>query len=89
MTADAALTLLRNFVQIALIATGPLLLVALFTGVFVGLIQTATQINEASLSYVVKVLAMVLTLVAIGPALGAQVVSYTRKSIAGIAEVVR
>lgn len=89
MNPDHALALLRDFVQVVLLVSGPPLLVALVAGVAVGIVQTATQINEASLSYLVKVVALVLVVVVAGPALGGQVVGYARRSIGSIGEVVR
>lgn len=89
MNPDHALTVIRTFVVAALSVTGPVLLVGLVAGVMVGVVQTATQINEPSLSYLVKVLALVLVLVIAGPALGGQVVVYMRRSLTSIAEVVR
>ncbi len=89
MTPDHALTILRGFIVAVLSVTGPVLLVALVAGVLVGLVQTATQINEPSLSYLVKVAALIFVLVLTGPALGAQVVGYMRQSLSSIAGVVR
>lgn len=88
MTPDHALTMIRLFVVAALSVAGPVLVVALVAGVVVGIVQTATQINEPSLSYIVKVLALVLVLVTAGPALGSQVVGYMRRNLQSIAEVV-
>lgn len=89
MNPDHALTIIRTFVVASLSVTGPVLLVGLVAGVMVGVVQTATQINEPSLSYLVKVLALVLVLVIAGPALGGQVVVYMRRSLTSISEVVR
>lgn len=88
MTPDHAMTVIRGFIVATLTVTGPVLLVALVAGVMVGLVQTATQINEPSLSYLVKVGALILVLVVAGPALGAQVVGYMRQSLQSIAGVV-
>ena len=89
MTPDHALTVIRNFIIAALSVTGPVLVVALFAGVLVGIVQTATQINEPSLSYIVKVTALIGIMVTAGPALGAQVVTYMRNSLQAISQVVR
>jgi len=60
MEFDMNVEMLRMaFWQIVVIA-GPILLVALAIGLFVGIIQAATSINEATLSFVPK-LVLVLT----------------------------
>ena len=61
MEFDMNVEMLRMaFWQIVVIA-GPILLVALAIGLFVGIIQAATSINEATLSFVPK-LVLVLTI---------------------------
>lgn len=89
MSSDHAITLLSQFLQTCLLLVGPILFVTLIAGVAVGVIQTATQVQEASVSYVVKLLALISLLVAIGPALGSEILRYTRTSFGAVAEVVR
>ena len=60
-------TVLREAVLVILKLGGPLLLTALAIGVTVALIQAVTQISEASLTFVPKVLALSLTLMVLGP----------------------
>jgi len=89
MTVDGAVELfLKAFIAAAKFA-GPMLVVALVVGVVVGILQAATQVNEASVSFVVKVIAVTAVLAVLGPAIGTQMVDYTRRSIEGIALVVR
>lgn len=88
MTTDHALTLLTRFLEIALYATAPLLAVAAIVGILVGIVQTATQINEPAIAYAAKV-AGVLALVLIGgPAIADKLLGYTRNSFSSIAHVV-
>ncbi len=58
---------LRQCVIVAIKLGGPLLLTALVIGVVVALIQAVTQISEASLTFVPKVLALSLSLMFLGP----------------------
>jgi flagellar biosynthetic protein FliQ len=58
--------------------SAPLLLAALVTGVLVGVLQAATQINEMTLSFIPKLLALVVTLLATGPWMLQVLTSYTR-----------
>jgi flagellar biosynthetic protein FliQ len=86
---DQAISLVQGLFRTTLFVTGPLLACALLAGVVVGIVQTATQVNEASISFLVKVCAILAVLVVLGPQLGSYVVSYTRASFEEIAQVVR
>ncbi len=89
MTSDGAIDLLRNAMLIAAQVAGPVLLAALAVGLLVGVFQTATQVNEASVSYLAKLVAVAAALVVIGPLMLSELVDYTRASIRAISGVVR
>ena len=77
MSPETALTELTGGLELALIVGGPLLLVVLVIGVAVGLVQAATQINEPTVAFVAKAIAMVLALAAMGSVLLGALVDYT------------
>jgi len=52
---------------VALALAAPLLLVALISGLVISLLQAATQINEMTLSFIPKILAVFTTIVIAGP----------------------
>lgn len=89
MSSDHALALIYGLLTTTMYVAGPILAAALLGGVLVSIIQTATQVNEASISFIVKVGAVLAVLVVGGPVLAEKVVSYTRNSIASIEDVVR
>jgi flagellar biosynthetic protein FliQ len=89
MTLDQAIALVSNLFRTTLYVAGPLLAVAIVAGVVVGIVQTATQVNEASISFLVKVAAVVAVGAALGSQLATLALDYTRVSFAAIAEVVR
>jgi flagellar biosynthetic protein FliQ len=64
--------------------SAPLLLTALGVGVIVGLFQAATQINEMTLSFIPKAMAMAAVLVVAGPWMLRLLVEYTRRLIESI-----
>jgi flagellar biosynthetic protein FliQ len=64
--------------------SAPLLLVALAVGLLVGVFQAATQINEMTLSFIPKLLAVAATLAIAGPWMLNVLVSYTRELITSI-----
>ena len=89
MTSDRAIELIVN----ALLAwgkiSGPLLVSALVVGVVVGVLQAATQVNEASISFVTKLAAMGLTVLALGSWTMRTLVEYTERTLASMADVTR
>lgn len=77
MSPETALTELRAGLQVALMVGGPLLLAVLAVGVVVGLLQAATQVNEPTVAFVAKALAMVVALAAMGSLLLGMLVDFT------------
>jgi flagellar biosynthesis protein FliQ len=74
--ADIAM-LVREGMLVVLKIGGPLLIVGLVTGLIVALVQAITQINEATLSFIPKLLVIGITLVLLGPFMFATLTSYT------------
>lgn len=89
MTTDGALALMLDLFVTCARVGGPLLFIALVAGLIVGVAQAATQLNESSVSFVVKATAMVVTLLLLGPTIGGFAVQYTRTSLQAIEHVVR
>lgn len=89
MTTDGAIDLLRNAMIIAAQSAGPVLLAALIVGLLTGVFQTATQVNEASVSYLAKVIAVAATLVVMGPLILTGLIDYTRTSIRAISGIIK
>ena len=77
MSPETALTELRAGLELALMVGGPLLLVVLAVGVTIGLAQAATQINEPTVAFVAKAIAIAAALAAMGSFLLGQLVDYT------------
>lgn len=66
MGADDALELMRQLLWTTLIVSAPVLVAALAVGLLVSVLQVATQLQEATLSYVPKLLVAVVMLMATG-----------------------
>jgi type III secretion protein S len=60
-----------------LILSGPPILISMAVGLFVAILQAATQIQEQTLSFTVKLIAVIFTLILIGGWLGGQIVQFT------------
>jgi flagellar biosynthetic protein FliQ len=88
MTPEAVLTIGSRALEITLMLAAPLLLVALVTGLIVGAFQAATSINEQTLSFIPKVLAMALTVVIAGPWMLKVLISYTRELFESIPSLI-
>lgn len=67
MTSDAALGLMNQLLWNALVVSAPVLGAALLVGLLISVLQVATQLQEMTLSYVPKMLVVVLALIALGP----------------------
>lgn len=84
MTPEAVLTQSNEALKLALLLGAPLLLTSLVVGLVIGLFQAATQINEMTLSFIPKVIAMAAVLVLTGPWMLGMLVDYTRRLIESI-----
>ncbi len=67
MTPELVLTLGQETVKTMLMLAAPLLICALVVGLAVSIFQAITQINEATLSFVPKIVAIIVTLIFCGP----------------------
>jgi flagellar biosynthesis protein FliQ len=88
MTPETVLTIGSRALEITVMLAAPLLLVALITGLIVGAFQAATQINEMTLSFIPKLLAMALAIVIAGPWMLKLLISYTRELFASIPSLI-
>jgi flagellar biosynthetic protein FliQ len=75
-TADLLLRLLREGLLLALVLSAPVVLAALLVGVIVSVFQAATQIQEQTLSFAPKVVAVMIALAVTGPWIGGQLVRF-------------
>ncbi len=71
-----------------LMVSAPVLLVVLVVGLVVSIFQAATQINEATLSFVPKILAAVAVLVLAGPWMMSTLVEFLQRTLQSIPTVV-
>jgi flagellar biosynthetic protein FliQ len=79
MTPETVMTIAQRALEVTMLLAAPLLLVALTVGLLVGVFQAATQINEMTLSFIPKVLAMGAVLVIAGPWMLKVITGYTRE----------
>lgn len=89
MTTEGAIDLLRRTFLTAGIVSGPMILAALIVGLIVGVLQAATQVNEASISFVTKLIAVTATFALFGAWSLEQLVAFASQSLTSMADVVR
>lgn len=77
MTPDLVLTIGREAMWVTMLLAAPLLLAALTVGLIVGFFQAATQINEMTLTFVPKLLALAAVLALAGPWMQRELTDYT------------
>lgn len=76
MTEEMVVAIAERAVFIVLVASGPLLLVALVTGLIVSIFQATTSIQEQTLAFVPKIVAVLVAIVFFGPWMLSQVTGY-------------
>jgi len=81
MTPESVMTLGRGALEIMLLVAAPALIVTLAVGLLVSIFQAATQINDPSLSFVPKIIAVAATLAIAGGWMLTMLVDYTRRLI--------
>ncbi|WP_108446300.1 flagellar biosynthesis protein FliQ [Halomonas denitrificans] len=84
MTPEEVMNIAYQGMRVTLLLAGPMLLTALATGLLVSLFQAATQINEMTLSFIPKILAVFAVLVLAGPWLLTLIMNFTRELFGNI-----
>lgn len=84
MTPESVMTMGRTAMEVTLMISAPLLLVALIIGLIVSIFQAATQINEATLSFIPKLVGVFVALVVAGPWMLSVMLDYMRQVFTGI-----
>jgi flagellar biosynthetic protein FliQ len=84
MTPETVMTMGRTAMEVTLMVAAPMLLVALIIGLIVSIFQAATQINEATLSFIPKLVGIFVALVVAGPWMLSVMLDYMRQVFSGI-----
>jgi flagellar biosynthesis protein FliQ len=88
MTPETVMDLAHKTLMVTALISAPLLLIALITGLVIGMLQAATQINESTLSFIPKLLMLVLTLFVAGPWILRMLIDFTHELYASIPAMV-
>jgi flagellar biosynthetic protein FliQ len=88
MNAQTVISLVQQALEILVLVSAPLLLTALAVGLLISVFQAATQINEMTLSFIPKLLAMFLVVVLAGPWMLSMLIDFTRQLFSSIPQII-
>jgi len=88
MTPETVITIGQQALWVTMLIAAPLLLSALGVGLIVGMFQAATQINEMTLSFIPKLLVLVLALIVAGPWMLSVIMNFTRQLVEQIPSLI-
>jgi flagellar biosynthetic protein FliQ len=88
MNPETVVTVGRQGIELLLIVSAPVLLVALGVGLVISFFQAITQLNEQTLTFLPKLVAVGVTMVVVGPWMLATLVDYVQRTLAGIPQIV-
>ena len=74
-----ALSLVQSAIWTIVVAAGPAVAAAMIVGVIVALFQALTQIQETTLTFVPKIIVMLVVMTLMGPFIGEQVYAFTEQ----------
>ncbi|TBU95398.1 flagellar biosynthesis protein FliQ [Phytopseudomonas dryadis] len=88
MTPEVAVDLFREGLWMIALMVGLLVMPSLLVGLLVAMFQAATQINEQTLSFLPRLLVMLLTLIFAGPWVVRELMEYTQALILSIPQMI-
>ncbi|WP_428908651.1 flagellar biosynthesis protein FliQ [Niallia sp. Krafla_26] len=77
MTPETIIAIAEDGIWMVLLLSGPLLIIALVVGLIVSIFQATTQIQEQTLAFIPKIVAVLLGIVIFGPWMLSHMLSYT------------
>ena len=89
MTPEFIINLGSEAIKLVLMVSLPLLGVGLIVGLLVAVLQATTQVQEMTLSFVPKIVAVLLTLLAASPWILQQIAGFTSNLIQSIPEIIK
>ena len=84
MTADLALQLMGELLVASLLVAGPILGISMLVGVAISVLQVVTQVQEMSLTFVPKIVAVIVTMIVLGPWILKKLVTFATGVIGNI-----
>ena len=88
MTPETVMTIGQRALEMTLMLSAPLLLAGLVIGLIISVFQAATQINEATLSFIPKLIGIFLVLILAGPWMLQSMTDYIRQLFESIPQLI-
>jgi flagellar biosynthetic protein FliQ len=82
------MTIGRTAMEVTILVASPVLLVTLVAGLIISIFQAATQINDASLSFIPKIIAVLITFAIAGPWMLTVMTDYMRRVLTGLPGII-
>ncbi|MBK7461684.1 MAG: flagellar biosynthesis protein FliQ [Betaproteobacteria bacterium] len=88
MTPGTVMEIGRQAIEVTLLIAAPTLITALAVGLIVSIFQAATQINESTLQFVPKLVAMFVVLILLGPWMLQYLIDYIQRLFGSIPQLI-
>lgn len=88
MTPGTVMEIGRQAIEVALLVAAPLLITALVVGLIISVFQAATQINESTLQFVPKLVAIFAALILLGPWMLQYLIDYIQRLFGSIPQLI-
>ncbi|MDO4765043.1 MAG: flagellar biosynthesis protein FliQ [Eubacteriales bacterium] len=88
MNTDLVLDFAREAIYVVIMTSGPLLLIALVVGLLVSIFQTITSIQEQTLAFVPKIIAIFIGALVFGPFIGTYMIEFFKKAVMSFSEFI-
>jgi len=89
VSSDMAIQIGRDALLMVMLISAPMLGLALFVGIAVSIFQATTQIQEQTLAFVPKIIAVFVAVLLFGPWMVSLIVNYTRDILINIPQMIR
>jgi len=88
LTSESVITLAEQGIYTILIVSGPLLLIALVVGLIISIFQATTQIQEQTLAFIPKIVAVLVGMIVFGPWMVSHMVQYAENIFSNLTRFV-
>jgi len=89
MSGDMAIQIGRDALAMVMLVSAPMLILGLVVGVAVSIFQATTQIQEQSLAFIPKIIAVFVAVLVFGPWMLSILITYTRDLFLSLPNMVR
>lgn len=89
MSGDMAIQIGRDALAMVMLVSAPMLGLGLLVGILVSVFQATTQIQEQSLAFIPKIIAVFVAILVFGPWMLSLIVGYTREIFLSIPNIIR